>query len=158
MLHNSRRDCGLMNVNDVIYQDIIINASGGSGIGSSVASSLTSQSGRSGTDPSMHSNSYHRRNSRPIHHSTGVPVGLLRASKSPDVNSLRRSRSRSSSFCASLAGTTISPSDHGNVDVLMNPPNPQCVPNFEQFNHWAPQRAGMIQDISKLHCLLLFTI
>nr|CDS34426.1 metastasis suppressor protein 1 [Hymenolepis microstoma] len=116
-------------------------------IGSSVASSLTSQSGRSGTDPSMHSNSCHRRNSRAIHHSTGVPVGLLRASKSPDVNSLRRSRSRSSSFCASIAAATISRGDHENAAVLMNPPSPQCIPNLEPLNHWAPQRAGLMQAI-----------
>ncbi|KAM3180275.1 hypothetical protein ACTXT7_016601, partial [Hymenolepis weldensis] len=74
---------------------------------SSVASSLTSRSGRSGTDPPVHSNSQHHHNSRSIDHSTGVPAGLLRTSKSPDVNSLRRSRSRSSSFCASLTRTGI---------------------------------------------------
>ncbi|VDL19936.1 unnamed protein product [Hymenolepis diminuta] len=117
-------------------------------LSSSVASSLTSRSGRSGTDPPVHSNSQHHHNSRSIDHSTGVPAGLLRASKSPDVNSLRRSRSRSSSFCASLARTGISGGDLENAEVPMNSPNPQYIPNLEQLNQWAPQPVDITQAIS----------
>ncbi|KAM7543306.1 hypothetical protein Aperf_G00000005655 [Anoplocephala perfoliata] len=141
-------------------------------LSSSAASSLTSRSGRSGTDSTSQ-----QPPTRPINNSTGIPVGLLRASQSPDINVLRRSRSRSSSFCSSLAKKTV-PADLEPIIVIpdltlacgltpfpsvitrariadvepggvpMIPSDTQYIPNLEQLNRWVPQPVAVQHAVS----------
>ncbi|KAL5108110.1 Protein MTSS 1 [Taenia crassiceps] len=106
--------------------------------GSSATSSVTSRSGRSGTElPSQP----HPRPQASLNHSTGIPVGLLRTSKSPDGShstASHRSRSRSSSFCASLARTTgIGDLKTGGAPV--DPLATQYQPTLEHSANWELQ-------------------
>ncbi|VDM30472.1 unnamed protein product [Hydatigera taeniaeformis] len=108
-------------------------------VGSSATSSVTSRSGRSGTEPPPPHPHPHPQ--ALLNHSTGIPVGLLRISTSPDGShsiASGRSRSRSSSFCASLART----GGFGELETSGTPVDPivvQYLPNLEHSTNWELQ-------------------
>ncbi|VDK21453.1 unnamed protein product [Taenia asiatica] len=116
---------------------------------SSATSSVTSRSGRSGTEPPSQP---HPRPQTSLNYSTGIPVGLLRASKSPDGShstASHRSRSRSSSFCASLA-RTIGIGDLETGGAPVGPLATQYLPTLEHSANWELQSGSARHNTNSL--------